>query len=168
MSSIMSNQETSKDAFINNIIAPSSMSEEKLYSLATQMKMLEAYLNDLIARESTISRFIQEARLVIDAIRGLDTADNNDLLLPLGVGVYVHARVDPSDKLFVSIGSDVAVEKGMDDTINYVENRVKELERALVEINNQKQEIQLRMEGMRSEMNSIMQQIQQMQQKQKG
>ncbi len=141
------------------------MSEERLYSLATQIKVLEAYLNDLIARESTIIRFIQEARLVIEAIRGLNTVGNNDLLLPLGIGVYVHAKIDPNDKLFVSIGSEVAIEKGRDDAINYIEKRVKELENALVEINSQKQEIQLRIEGMRSEMNSIIQQIQS---KQKG
>ncbi len=135
--------------------------DERLYSLAAQLKMLEAYLNDLIARESTIIRFIQEARLVIDAIRGLTSSGNEiDALLPLGIGVYVHARVSTSDKLLVSIGSDVAIEKSKDDTINYIESRVKELENALIAINNQKQEIQMRMESMRGEMSTIMQQIQ--------
>ncbi len=135
--------------------------EEKLYSLAAQLKMLEAYLNDLIARESTIIRFLQEARLVIDAIRGLSSSTGEiDTLLPLGIGVYVHAKVNANDKLLVSIGSDIAIEKGKDDAINYIEGRVKELENALVAINNQKQEIQMRIESMRGEMNTIIQQIQ--------
>jgi prefoldin alpha subunit len=128
--------------------------EEKLYSLAAQLKMLEAYLNDLIARESTI-------RLVIDAIRGLSSSTGEvDTLLPLGIGVYVHAKVNANDKLLVSIGSDIAIEKGKDDAINYIEGRVKELENALVAVNNQKQEIQMRIESIRGEMNTIMQQIQ--------
>jgi prefoldin alpha subunit len=135
--------------------------EEKLYSLAAQLKMLEAYLNDLIARESTIIRFLQEARLVIDAIRGLSSSTGEvDTLLPLGIGVYVHAKVNANDKLLVSIGSDIAIEKGKDDAINYIEGRVKELENALVAVNNQKQEIQMRIESIRGEMNTIMQQIQ--------
>jgi len=135
--------------------------EEKLYSLAAQLKMLEAYLNDLIARESTIIRFLQEARLVIDAIRGLSSSTGEvDTLLPLGIGVYVHAKVNTNDKLLVSIGSDIAIEKGKDDAINYIEGRVKELENALVAVNNQKQEIQMRIESIRGEMNTIMQQIQ--------
>ncbi len=135
--------------------------EEKLYSLAAQLKMLEAYLNDLIARESTIIRFLQEARLVIDAIRGLSSSTGEiDTLLPLGIGVYVHAKVNANDKLLVSIGSDIAIEKGKDDAINYIEGRVRELENALVTVNNQKQEIQMRIESIRGEMNTIMQQIQ--------
>jgi prefoldin alpha subunit len=135
--------------------------EEKLYSLAAQLKMLEAYLNDLIARESTIIRFLQEARLVIDAIRGLSSSTGEvDTLLPLGIGVYVHAKVNANDKLLVSIGSDIAIEKGKDDAINYIEGRVKELENALVAVNNQKQEIQMRIESIKGEMNTIMQQIQ--------
>ena len=133
--------------------------EERLYSLAAQLKVLEAYLNDLIARESTIIRFLQEARLVIDAIRGLSSSTGEiDTLLPLGIGVYVHAKVNANDKLLVSIGSDIAIEKGKDDAINYIEGRVKELENALVAINNQKQEIQMRIESIRGEMNTIIQQ----------
>jgi prefoldin, archaeal alpha subunit/eukaryotic subunit 5 len=133
--------------------------EERLYSLAAHLKMLEAYLNDLIARESTIIRFLQEARLVIDAIRGLSSSTGEiDTLLPLGIGVYVHAKVNANDKLLVSIGSDIAIEKGKDDAINYIEGRVKELENALVAINNQKQEIQMRIESIRGEMNTIIQQ----------
>jgi len=136
--------------------------EERLYSLAAQLKVLEAYLNDLIARESTIIRFLQEARLVIDAIRGLSSSTGEiDTLLPLGIGVYVHAKVNANDKLLVSIGSDIAIEKGKDDAINYIEGRVKELENALVAINNQKQEIQMRIESIRGEMNTIIQQSKQ-------
>ncbi len=135
--------------------------EERLYSLATQLKTLEAYLNELIARESTILRFISDARLVVDAISGLaSVGDDAYALLPLGIGVYVHVKVSTKDKLLVSIGSDVAIEKSKDDTISYIENRVKELENALIALNNQKQEIQMRIEGTRNEMNSILRSVQ--------
>ncbi len=135
--------------------------EERLYSLAAQLKTLEAYLNELIARESTILRFISDARLVVDAINGLaSVGDDAYTLLPLGIGIYVHAKVNTKDKLLVSIGSDVAIEKSKDDAISYIENRVKELENALIALNNQKQEIQMRIEGTRSEMNSILKSVQ--------
>lgn len=145
--------------------------EERLYSLAAQLKMLEAYLNDLIAREATVVRFVQDARLAIDAIRGLDAREGEDVytLMPIGMGVYVHAKVSTKDKLLVSVGSGVAIEKSRDDAIAYIESRVKELETALISISNQKQELQSRIEGVRGEMNSIMQQMQvQERQRQKG
>lgn len=136
--------------------------EERLYSLAAQLKMLEAYLSDLTAREATILRFIQDANLTIEAIRGLDAKGEGELhtLMPIGVGVYAHARISTDERLLVSVGSGVAIEKSRDDAISYIESRVKELENALVSISNQKQELQIRMEGIRSEMNSIMRQLQ--------
>lgn len=148
--------------------------EERLYSLAAQLKMLEAYFNETIAREATIVRFIQDARLAIDAIRGLDSRGGGSeeelhTLMPIGIGVYVHARVNTKDRLLVSIGSGVAIEKGRDDAIAYIESRVKELESVLISISNQKQELQMRMESVRGEMNSIMQQMQsQEKQRQRG
>ncbi|MCS7141284.1 MAG: prefoldin subunit alpha [Candidatus Nitrosocaldus sp.] len=139
--------------------------EERLYSLAAQLKMLEAYMNDLLAREDTIVRFIQDARLAMEAIRGLDSKEGDDLhtFMPIGVGVYVHARVNTKERLLVSVGSGIAIEKGRDDAIAYIETRVRELEGALVSIGNQKQELQARIESIRGEMNSIMQQMQQKQ-----
>ncbi|MEM4715467.1 MAG: prefoldin subunit alpha, partial [Candidatus Nitrosocaldus sp.] len=139
--------------------------------LAAQLKMLEAYLNDLTAREATIVRFIQDSRLAIDAIRGLDTkegeGDELHTLMPIGVGVYTHARISTKDKLLVSVGSGVAIEKGRDDAIAYIESRVKELENALISLSNQKQELQMRIESVRGEMNSIMQRMQS-QERQRG
>ncbi len=141
--------------------------EERLYSLAAQLKMLEAYLNDLAAREATIVRFIEDSRLTIDAIRGLDAGkgegegDEIHTLMPIGIGVYAHARINAKDKLLVSVGSGVAIEKSRDDAIAYIESRANELKNALISINNQKQELQKRIEGIRGEMNSIMQQISQ-------
>ncbi|MEM0364460.1 MAG: prefoldin subunit alpha [Candidatus Nitrosocaldus sp.] len=146
--------------------------EERLYSLAAQLKMLEAYMNDLINREATIVRFIQDARLAIDAIRGLDTREGGEdlyTLMPIGIGVYVHAKISTKDKLLVSVGSGIAVEKSREDAIAYIESRVKELESALLSISKQKQELQSRIEGIRGEMNSIVQQMQgQERQMQKG
>ncbi|MEM3103080.1 MAG: prefoldin subunit alpha [Candidatus Nitrosocaldus sp.] len=146
--------------------------EERLYSLAAQLKMLEAYMNDLINREATIVRFIQDARLAIDAIRGLDAREGGEdlyTLMPIGIGVYVHAKISTKDKLLVSVGSGIAVEKSREDAIAYIESRVKELESALLSISKQKQELQSRIEGIRGEMNSIVQQMQgQERQMQKG
>jgi len=146
--------------------------EERLYSLAAQLKRLEAYMNDLINREATIVRFIQDARLAIDAIRGLDTREGGEdlyTLMPIGIGVYVHAKISTKDKLLVSVGSGIAVEKSREDAIAYIESRVKELESALLSISKQKQELQSRIEGIRGEMNSIVQQMQgQERQMQKG
>lgn len=137
-----------------------SEEEEKLQSLVAQMKIIETYLNDAISKEAAISRLIEEGRSAIDAIRNMSGNHNVQTLMPIGIGVYVQASVAPPDKLLVSVGSGVAIEKGKDDAVNYIESKIKELETVLRSIFSQKQDLAMKMENTRAEVNALMQSIQ--------
>jgi len=134
--------------------------EENLQALVSQMKLIEAYLNDLISKETTVSRLIEEGRFAIDAIRNMSGTDNVQALMPIGIGVYMQSSVASVDKLLVSIGSGVAIEKSKDDAINYIESRIKELEVALRNISSQKQDLAMKMEEARAEANTTVQKLQ--------
>jgi len=134
--------------------------EENLQALVSQMKLIEAYLNDLISKETTVSRLIEEGRFAIDAIRNMSGTDNVQALMPIGIGVYMQSSVASVDKLLVSIGSGVAIEKSKDDAINYIESRIKELEVALRNISSQKQDLAMKMEETRAEANTTVQKLQ--------
>ena len=134
--------------------------EENLQALVSQMKLIEAYLNDLISKETTVSRLIEEGRFAIDAIRNMSGTDNVQALMPIGIGVYMQSSVASVDKLLVSIGSGVAIEKSKDDAINYIESRIKELEVALRNISSQKQDLAMKMEEARAEANTAVQKLQ--------
>jgi len=134
--------------------------EEKLQALVAQMKVIEAYLNDILSKEATVSRLIEDGRFAIDAIRNMSGTDNVQTLMPIGIGVYMQASVAPVDKLLVSVGSGVAIEKRRDDAINYIESRIKELEVALRSMFSQKQDLAMKMEQTRAEVNSMAQKLQ--------
>jgi prefoldin alpha subunit len=133
--------------------------EEKLQVLVTQMKMIESYLNDILSREATVGRLIEEGRSAIDAIRNMSGTDDVQALMPIGIGVYMQASVVPVGKLLLSIGSGVAVEKSRDDAINYIESRIKELEVALRSMSSQKQDLAMKMEQARAEANVMIQKM---------
>ncbi|MFQ5969332.1 MAG: prefoldin subunit alpha [Nitrososphaerales archaeon] len=135
--------------------------EEKLQALVAEMKMIEAYLNDIFSREATISRLIEEGRLAIDAIKNISGSDQVQTLMPIGIGVYMQAYVTPVDKLLLSVGSGVAIEKSKDDAVNYIESRTQELEVALRTMVSQKQELATKMEQTKAQINAIMQKFQQ-------
>ena len=133
--------------------------EEKLQALVGQMNVIEAYLNDISSKEAAVGRLMEEGRSAIDAIRNVSGNDQAQTLMPIGIGVYMSASVTSGDKLLISIGSRVAVEKSREDAISYVESRVKELEVALRSMFAQKQELESRMEQTRAEVNALAQKL---------
>ena len=134
--------------------------EEKMQALVGQMKLYEAYLNDIDTRESSVARLMEEARLAIEAIKSISGQEPAQTLMPIGIGVYMQTSTSPSNKLLISIGSGVAIEKSKDDAVAYIESRLKELEVALRSMLSQKQEIAARMEQMRTEANAVLQKMQ--------
>ena len=130
--------------------------EEKLQALVTQMKMYEAYLNDMLTRENSITRLMEEGRLGIEAIKNISEEEPLEMLMPIGMGIYVQTLSSPNKKLLVNIGAGVAIEKSKNETVTYVETRLKEVEGALRSMIAQKQELAAKMEQTRSEVNSIL------------
>jgi prefoldin alpha subunit len=133
--------------------------EEKLQALIGQMNVIEAYLNDIGSKEAAVGRLMEEGRSAIDAIRNFSSTDRSQTFMPVGIGVYVQASVASGDKLLISIGSGVAIEKTKEDAISYVESKVKELEVALRSMFSQKQELEARMEQTRAEVNALAQKL---------
>ena len=109
------------------------MSEEQAQQLLYQMQMLEAYLGDLVQRESTLLSILREAVSAIVSIKSLKDNTSSDTLMPLGMGTFVKSQISSNEKIVLNIGAGVAVEKNPDSAINFLESRIKEIEVALQE-----------------------------------
>ena len=127
---------------------------ERLQNILAQLKAMEAYSNELEAREATIIQLLNEGRLASEALRSLEKGAS-DTFMPIGMGIYTKASIDPEAKFLVNVGAGISIEKSREEALTFVENRLRELEAALRNISAQKQEIQARMEQMRQEANSI-------------
>jgi len=134
--------------------------EEKIQALVSQMKIYEAYLNDIFTRENTVARLMEEGRLAIEAIKNISGQDPIDTLMPVGIGVYMLTSTSTNSKLVINIGAGIAIEKSRDDAVTYVESRLKEMEVALRSMDAQKQELAKRMEQTRDEVNALLQKMQ--------
>lgn len=131
--------------------------QQRINEMVQQSRILEAYMNDIVAKEATAFRLIEEARLASAALHGM--ADNQtEALVPVGIGVYMRALIPPIDKLLVNVGAGTSVEKSKQDTINYVEARIKEFEVASRQLADQKQQIELRMAQIQEQVNQLLQQ----------
>jgi prefoldin alpha subunit len=131
--------------------------EQKINELVQQSRVLEAYLNDNISRQATVTRLLEEARLASNAIENVPTDSEIESFMPVGIGVYIKALVPPVKKLLINIGADVTIEKSKEDTINYIESKIKEFEVALRQLVSQKEQISMRMEQIQAQVNQMLQ-----------
>jgi len=133
------------------------MSEERAQVLLQQMQTLESYLNDLVQREETVMRLLQEAANAVESIKVISGNVDYDTLVPVGLGVYVKARISPDQKVIVNIGAGSSIEQDKESAINYMESRIKELEMVLPQLASQRQEVSLNLEQGQHEMNKLIQ-----------
>ncbi|MGC2669789.1 MAG: prefoldin subunit alpha [Candidatus Nitrosopolaris sp.] len=132
--------------------------EQKINEMVEQSRILEAYMNDIINREATVTRLVGEARLASTAIQNIVDENVVEALTPVGIGVYIKTMVPPIKKLLINVGAGVTVEKTREDAINYVEVKIKEFELALRQLLGQKQQIAVRMEQIQAQINQMLQQ----------
>ena len=132
--------------------------EQKINEMVQQSRILEAYMNDIITRETTVARLMEEGRLASSAVQNITDVSEVESLTPVGIGVYIRALVPPVKKLLVNVGAGVTIEKSREDTVNYIESRIKDFEVALRQLAVQKQQIEMRMEQIQKQVNQMLQQ----------
>ena len=132
------------------------MSEEQAQQLLYQMQMMEGYLSELTQKEGTIMSIIREASSAIQSLKTIDTKTDNETLVPVGLGTFIKTKTVPNEKLILNIGAGIAVEKDKDSTINFLELRLKEMQVALQETSNQKQQISANLEQGKQQMEQML------------
>ncbi|HXX05890.1 MAG TPA: prefoldin subunit alpha [Candidatus Bathyarchaeia archaeon] len=133
------------------------MSEEQAQALMQQLQALEGYMADLLQREEAVMRLLQEAAGAVESMKALSGDKELETLIPVGLGAYVKAKVEPNQKMIVNIGAGASMEQDKASTINYMESRIKELEIAFQQIAAQRQEVAMRLEQGQHEMNKLIQ-----------
>jgi len=132
------------------------MSEEQTQQLLYQMQMLEGYFSELSQRETSIASIIREAASAIRSLQTIDNKADAETLVPLGLGTFVKTKMIPNEKQILNIGAGIAIEKDKDSAINFLELRLKEMQVALQETSNQKQQIAASLEQGKQQMEQLL------------
>ena len=89
--------------------------EQALSEMAQQSRLLEAYMNDILTKEATVTRLITEAHLASEAIQQLSSTNEDESLVPIGIGVFLKVTVPQVRNLLVNVGSGVTIEKSKEN-----------------------------------------------------
>jgi len=100
-----------------------------------ELQSLQIYLNEYRQQAEVLSQqlaLLEEGRVeamsAIEAVRGIAEFSENTVLLQMGAGISVRARVQDPARVLVNIGSEVVVERSTDEAVEYLQNRITEME----------------------------------------
>jgi len=100
-----------------------------------EVQSLQAYLNQYNQQAEVYSRQlgimeegIREGNAAIETLKYLLEAGDSTILMPVGGGVNVRARVEHPDEIYVNIGSEIILQKTNDGAISYLQDRIAEMD----------------------------------------
>jgi len=100
-----------------------------------EIQTLQMYLNEygqqlelMTQQLGMIEQQRFEGSAAIEALRTIQENADSVVLLPVGGGAHLRVKVLDADSVLVNIGADVSVEKGTADAVEYLEDRLTELE----------------------------------------
>lgn len=100
-----------------------------------EIQTLQMYLNeygqqmDIFAQQlNLIEQQRMESLAAIESLQALQERGDDTVLLPIGGGAVVRAKVVDPGHVLVNIGADIVVERTNPDAVDFLKDRITELE----------------------------------------
>ena len=106
-----------------------SEEEESLEDLAIKAQILDSQAKSLIAQINQIEQSITNLNQTIQTLENFNKLAKK-ALLPIGNSIYITCK-EIDDEVFVSIGADVVIKKTPPEAKEFLEQKVKELDKIL-------------------------------------
>ena len=129
--------------------------DQQTQVLLQQMKQLESYLTDIGNRENMAMNAIVESRASVRATEILSNIDSEEILFPIGSGLLT--KIGDKSSFFVNIGAGVTIEKNEKEVKEFLNERIKDIEKSIELLNTQKQDMAQQYNSIRAALNNIAQ-----------
>lgn len=100
-----------------------------------EVEMLQQYLNEFGQQAEAYNAQLQileqrriESLTAIETIREIESSPENTILLEIGGGASMKVKALEPGNVFMNIGSDIVVKKTGEESVAYLEDRIRELE----------------------------------------
>ena len=104
------------------------MNQNELMTLQHYMKEYGQQAEIFVSQLEMLENGRMEAFAAIETLEAIVTADDGTVLLQIGGGASVRAKVLEPDKILLSIGAEVVVERSNKDAIEFLKERIMEME----------------------------------------
>jgi prefoldin alpha subunit len=129
--------------------------EETINTLLVEIRVLENTYNELSARQNLLERALVENRAALDALAGLGDKPQREVLMQIGGGAMLHSPPPSTDKVLVSVGAGIVIEKPKAEAVALLEGRSRDVEKTVMSIAGQRNELAQRLDSDRQALNSL-------------
>ncbi len=103
------------------------MNEEELEKGLATLEILKAQISNLQTQIDALQKSIQEHESAKETIEGYMKMENDEILVPVGAGVLISAKVQDKKGL-ITIGNELYTELPLEKILEKIEKRRKDLE----------------------------------------
>ena len=128
--------------------------EESVNALLMEVRILESTYNELTSRETLLERALLESRAALDSIKGLSD-HSPEVLTQSGAGAMLRSQPPSTDKVLISIGANIVIEKSKEEAVAMLEERSRDVEKTIVSVMQQRNEIAERLNSDREILNTL-------------
>lgn len=128
--------------------------EETANALVVEIRVLEGTYNEYTARQNLLERALLESRAALESIKGLD-GQSKEVLTQIGGGAMLRSPPPSTDKVLLNIGANVVIEKPKEEAVAMLEARSREVEKTIVTLAGQRNEIAERLNADRDLLNNL-------------
>ena len=129
--------------------------DQQTQVLLQQMKALESYLTDISNKENMSMNAIIESRASVKATEILSDTEPKEILFPIGSGLLT--KVGDEKAFFVNIGAGITVEKDKEEVKEFLNERIKDIEKSIETLSTQKKDMAQQYNSIRAALNNIVQ-----------
>ena len=134
--------------------------EEEFRKIATEVRLLESTAQAIQSRINFVNAALTELNLAKMNLEGLEKEKiETSLLVPIGGGSYVKAKLESIENVVVGIGAGVAVEKKFNEAKNILSKRIEELEKLYGRLQQQLSQIAQKIQEDRAKLEEISKRI---------
>jgi len=130
--------------------------EEQIRQAYVEVRVLENYAEEIRTRLQVVVNTNTELQTTRAAIEALTkTPEGTPLLVNLGGGVYGMARTSDPTKILLDVGTGIVVEKTVEGSLELINKRLEDLEKARASLESQLSNILTRLDRSRGKLSDL-------------
>jgi prefoldin alpha subunit len=116
--------------------SPAAPSEEEIRRLLMVYQQHQAEAEAIVQQLGIFQLSMEGCEKALAAVEAMDAAgEDQEILVPIGQGSFVHARLASKDKVVVGVGAGVSIEKSTQEAKEALTQRKAQLSEATAKLN---------------------------------
>ncbi len=133
-----------------------SSEEEKFRRLTVELRILEGTVETIQSRINIVNSALTELNIANMTLEGVEKEkQNSSLLVPIGGGSYIKAKLESADTVIVGIGAGVATERTINEAKENVGKRIADVEKTREALQQQLTQVIQRIQEGREELQEL-------------